>query len=330
MNNKKIYSKKGRLNYKEKKIIDKIKEYIENKNIDIDNITPAKNFDELKKMYYNIVGEDVDFIILDDNNDKPKINFETNSETESNESKIEIDPFNEAEPIVRDYVTESKGSEKIKEQIKKENKTNFEEPPTIDSQFSFPDDKNEISNDIKNIADNLPEGFSKIEIAKLRKFSFVIVTVTCNLIERGFVWYAVSDIQEITENEELYPDINLEVIISLDEKHEQTLRDFFKKQKDDAKKLLAISKEERDLLIESLLEYLIEKKVKIKSHHSILVIFFNILLEKFIIANSIKNMNQIILNKIKLISEKNKQNLEQKEVQEETQVQEENKQDKNE
>jgi hypothetical protein len=124
----KVYNKRGKLNYREAKIVKDIqvalnKKYANNPEV-LQNFRPASNIEELKKLQLEYCITDVDYeeIKTNDNDmeDQHKKFKEGIKETVETTEKVDtvasdnldgnndfIDPFNDASPIVRDYVLEN-------------------------------------------------------------------------------------------------------------------------------------------------------------------------------------------------------------------------------
>lgn len=176
----KIYSKRGNLNYKERKFVTKIEEALAKKMLKDPSIEsrfrPATNFEELKTLHETYCVEDVAFEEVpnsrtasekddssyDDDSDNEALNNEMEeqfngnaSATKSNAEKIQeelefqeskttrklTDPLNREEPIVRDYVLGTDQSSQ-RETIKTgPERVDFDEPISFNDSFEIPRDE---------------------------------------------------------------------------------------------------------------------------------------------------------------------------------------------
>ena len=145
----KVYNKRGKLNYREAKIVKDIqaalnKKYANNPEV-LQNFRPASNIEELKKLQLEYCITDVDYeeIKTNDNDmeeqhkkfkDGMKESVEPIAEKSSNDVANDnlggdsdfIDPFNDASPIVRDYVLDNNLQQNQNEDNNDNNSSNFE------------------------------------------------------------------------------------------------------------------------------------------------------------------------------------------------------------
>jgi hypothetical protein len=161
-----IYTKKGKRNYKETRLIEKIKPLLE-KELDSNpslygKFVPAKNYAELEKMYSNLSSQETEFEEIKENNkdvenendmaktnkekakdleeenltDSKGLGFDDDDDSDYNDF---VDPFNREEPIVREYVTDGASLEPESE-FKSTGQTEFEEPSSFDEAFELPEE----------------------------------------------------------------------------------------------------------------------------------------------------------------------------------------------
>jgi hypothetical protein len=146
----KIYNKRGATNYKEKRLIAEITDSLSKKSVSFE---PANSFEELKQLHDKICGnfDNYEEVKEDSETDIEKQHKEfrkgmAESVTPNNESATTIftDPFNDAEPIVRDYVLSE--DFESKEQNTDPVKTTFDEPTSFEESFELPTEEAEKSN----------------------------------------------------------------------------------------------------------------------------------------------------------------------------------------
>jgi hypothetical protein len=147
----KIYNKRGATNYKEKRLIAEITDALSKKSV---SFTPANNFEELQQLHDKICGDFDDYEeVKDDAENETEIEqkhkefrqgmAETMTPNDDKSSTIFTDPFNDAEPIVRDYVLSE--DFESKEQNAEPTKTTFDEPTSFEESFELPSEDAEKS-----------------------------------------------------------------------------------------------------------------------------------------------------------------------------------------
>ena len=151
----KTYIKRGNKNYKERRMLDELEPVLSAKKEKDANFTftPARNFEELKKLYNNHVVQDVESEDIEETTETQTIEKEENMAEEVAEEVKEvndtstnsqfIDPFNQSEPIVRDYVFGDESIGKDKSKKSSFGKTSFDEPTNFEEAFVIPDDEEE-------------------------------------------------------------------------------------------------------------------------------------------------------------------------------------------
>lgn len=287
-----IYTKRGKRNYKENKLLKDIEPILMRKlkeNPDL-KFQPATTFSELETLHADLMSQDVDYEEVA--NDKVDNNQNDNTMAKQKDEEIDftkgkedfnledldddttfIDPFNREEPIVRDYVL---SSDNLSEhETIDSGRTSFSEPTSFNEAFEMPSDDEPVqdrkrekpqreprseSNDPINPDWDSMSGAKKKKSTK--KFAKYIVETVCMLSEKGFVWYANKDINEAKLNEyELKGEMDLSLLITLEDGQETTVKQFFIQQTINAEKLAVIPQEEKDDLADALAEVLLEKGV---------------------------------------------------------------------
>lgn len=294
MSNLKVYLKRGAPNYKEKRLITAIENAVTQK-IQKDStfastFTPAKTFEELKRLHDSIVVDDVEFTeIPKAETEKANPEKVTSHEefrdgmkesiepTENNTMGSNIDPFNESNPIVRDYVTENGFKENGSETAQQ--KTTFEEPKDFKESFEMPSSEAEKGNAKKtetiNVSGNKKDGkkdqpinpkFDEMDNGKkkrsTKKFAKIIVDGVCLLAEKGCIWWTTKDItDDKLVDYQLNDTMDLNLLLSLDENQKQPVREWFRARVTEAQTLFKISDVDRQDLIDSLYEVMLEKGI---------------------------------------------------------------------
>jgi len=218
---------------------------------------------------------------------------ETRTKLEETETKSSFsDPFNEEEPIIRDYVL--KGDEYSKQPINNQFDNNivFNEPTNFDDAFSIPDiDDNtshtsgttNTSNSGGNNGGN--NGGNKTEAPKnnpkpqpvnpyfddqsnqnkkkqTKRFAKYITGFVCFALEKGYVWFTTKDINEAKMIEyELKGDFDVSLMVTLDSETRVTAKEFFRKMCTDAIVASKISQDDQDELSDALADVLMEKGI---------------------------------------------------------------------
>ncbi len=282
----KVYIKRGKPNYKESRMITALQKALSEKLSQDPSFTfaPANNIEELQKLHTEYCTETIDFEEIktekkdstestDAGSSDTKTAVENDSELNNNNADI-VDPFNNAEPIVRDYVLDDDG---FSNPSKKANtgKTNFGEPTSFGDSFELPtadDEKNgkglatPANKKDKKQSDPVNPAFDDMDGAKKKKstkrFARYIVEGLCTLAEHGFVYAANSEINEAKLIEyEMTGEMNLNVVLTLDNNQEATVREWFVGMCLNAETLSKIGQDDRDELSDALAEVLMEKGI---------------------------------------------------------------------
>ncbi len=289
----KVYLKKGNLNYKERKFISALQKTLDEKGISGKDFNPATNFGELEQLYNQYCVEDAQYVEIKNEKESTseasgneesteeqhkKFRDGVSSNVEKKESTADFDdPFNQGEVIVRDYVND--GGMKNENETQQETKTTFEEPTNFNQSFEMPNhddgkgekkggslgkakgDKKEDkkSEPINPDFDNMTSAKKKKSTKKMAR---AIVEGVCKLAEFGSVWWVTKDITEDKVIEyEINDTIDVNILLSLDERTQITVKNWFAKQVKDANELLKIGEEEKEDLIDSLYEVMLEKGI---------------------------------------------------------------------
>jgi len=306
-------------------------------------IVPATNFDELKKLHSRYVAEDVAFEEVEpkkeeeinDNNiekdntkeDMAKKNydevedvaFEETPKEETPKSNQFIDPFNREEPIVRDYVlgndSLSKGSKSASDEPAK---TFFDEPTSFEEAFEIPNSDAEEeapssskskskerdssdSNSVNPSFDNMKAGKQK---RSTKKFAKYIVEAVAMLSEKGFVYFANSDINESKLAEyELSGEMDLSLLVSLENGQEVTVKQFFQSQCQKAEMMSKWNDEQKDDLSAALAEVLLEKGAAPTPTQELLLVTLTIIGGQAMTLLTIKSETNSLLNQLRSMNE---------------------------
>lgn len=314
----KIYNKVGKPSYKESKLIKEIqiaveKKIAENPNV-YKNFIPASNFEELQRLHKEYCSTDVEFEEIPNTQEEHK-NFrdslketvEPKTETIMDDDSGFIDPFNDANPIVRDYVTEVNLDKNPESEDTGRN--SFDEPTTFKDAFTMPDEniskeptggskKQQTKEEPLNPSYNDQSSGRKKRTNK--KFAKYIVEAVCMLAERGFVWWTTKDITEAKVMQyELNNEIDLTLLLSMPDGQQATIKDWFKMQCFQAEELAKFKQHEKDDLAEVLAELLDKKGVSPSIEQEVAIIALKMFGEKFMIALDMKKGINSVLEQLK-------------------------------
>lgn len=294
----KVYLKKGTLNYKEKRLVDALQKSLQAKidkgNFTMSEFNPPTNFDELINAHNEYCIETIEYTDIDEEqpknadvedehileNEKPTNLGDTKTTVEkSTKGKIITDPFNDGEPIVRDYVTANGFKEDGNEQS---TKTTFEEPENYEDSFDMPNSENEHKGSKEQSKNSEPKQpntkvhqarpeplnpkFDTMDNGKKKKsakrLAKLIIGGVCLLAERGCIWWTTKDITDAKVLEyELEDTFNVNVLLALPDGKQQTVKSWFASKVKDANEVFKIGEAERDELAEDLTVLLIEKGI---------------------------------------------------------------------
>jgi len=320
---KKIYNKRGTRNYKEAKLVgDLNKKISENPNL-LNEIEPANNFEELKRLHSKYCVEDIDFEETKNNSsnksDGNKNNTFEEVDVDIDENKQFIDPFNREEPTVRDYVTD-KGFADDSE-TKSTGNTSFDEPHNFKDAFDIPTGDDNSDKGTKSTSSTerkekkekphqepLNPNFDDMTGAKkkrnTKKFAKYIVEAVCMLSEKGFIWYANKDINVSKLAEyELNGEMDLDLMLTLDEGQQITVKEFFGGLCLQAEQLAKIDQEEKDDLSDALAEVMMEKGIAPTPMQELMLIALKIFGGQAIALMTLKAQSKGVLNQLRLMKE---------------------------
>jgi hypothetical protein len=321
--NIKIYDKRGNHNYKEKKLLKKLKEVIESKAKQDSNFlnefTPAKDYTELNNLFNKYCVEEAEYIDVTNDtqtNTTPQ-NMETPETTDDfslSEDSVFIDPLNREEPKVRSYVMDEEFPSS-QPKAETETRTSFAEPSSFSESFDLPsDDDNEpakkTSTDKGSGGKKSPTStpinpdFESMDNSRKRKnskkFAKYIVEAVCMLAEKGFVWYATKDINEPKLAEyELNNEMDLDLLVNLSDGQEATVKQFFKIQCANAELLSKFDEQKKLDLSDALADVMIEKGVTPTPTQELMLVGLTILGEKAIALMTITSQNNSLLAQLR-------------------------------
>jgi hypothetical protein len=335
----KVYAKKGKPNYKEKRLVAELQQAIEKRRVSDPEITerfrPANTFEELQGLHRMYAIEEVEYTEIN-NKDMAKKKVETDEELENvtegtpnfdfgdeDESTSFIDPFNREEPIVRDYVTEGG----ISEDTGKERgpvRTEFDEPVSWEEAFELPSDddtpepkdKNSKSGQQRPPKRDKPrqESFNpdfddmpnKSKKQSTKKFAKYIVEAVCAIAEKGFVWFANKDINEAKMTEyELNGEIDTSLLLTLEDGQDATVRQFFQQQCLAAEQLAKFEEEEKRDMAEALSELFMEKGIAPTKTQEFLIVLGGVVVKKGAMLFAIKSQSNAVLAQLRSMNEGN-------------------------
>jgi len=306
----KIFSRRGKPNWKEKKLLQDLEPILERKLATDSNFAanfrPVSSLDELQKLHSIYCTENAQIISEEPINknttmkneyetvlsNEKEINLkETRTKLDETETKSSFsDPFNEEEPIIRDYVL--KGDEYSKQPLNNQVDNNFmfNEPTNFDDAFAIPDldeDKSQLGgnnsnnnggnnsgnnggnrNEPKNNPKPQPvnpyfdDQSNQNKKKQTKRFAKYITGFVCFALEKGYVWFTTKDINEAKMIEyELKGDFDVSLMVTLDSETRVTAKEFFRKMCTDAIIASKISQDDQDELSDALADVLMEKGI---------------------------------------------------------------------
>ena len=346
----KIYSSatRGNVHYSLKKLIRELEPIIERKMITDPNFAanfrPATNQEELQRMHSVYCAENATIISEIKNeptnlssmaNESTKNEGNKSSEAASISNNLVIDPINEAEPIIRDYVLQDDAYEKKSSipspDARNEAELNFAEPMSFQEAFDIPltdDDESKLGNKKEseqkqassqnNNQQSAPkkepvnpyfdDQSNKQKNKQTKRMAKYIVKVVVTLLEKGFVWWTTKDINEAKLIElELKGEIDLNVLFALSETETQTAREFFARMCKDAIAGSKVEPDDQEELTDALYEVLLEKGIAPTPMQNLALVSLQIVGAKVLTALGLSAMTNSILSGLK---ESHKQNME--------------------
>lgn len=283
----KFYNKRGKPNYKEKRYLDAIDQAVKNKmKTDPDfgkNIKTANTFEELKELHDRLTTEDAQYEDVTENEtdiEKQHKQFRDGmadtieTKKDGNSGQTFLDPFNDAEPIIRDYVMEDGLKDDDANENKSDPNATFEEPKSFAESFELPtaDDERSGGNNEKQkksepkksspVNPQFDEMSGNKKRRSTKKFAKIIVEGVGLLAEKGCIWWTTKDITEDKLVQyELEDKMDLQILLTLDDSQQITVREWFGLKVKEADTLFKISKEDKEDLIDSLFEVMLEKGI---------------------------------------------------------------------
>jgi hypothetical protein len=285
---RKIYFKRSGLSSYERQLVTEITAALNNgANADLTDF-PATSLAELKAAHEKYCSDQFDsFEEVKEENPSPnrkttmqtdptELSGKTNSPQPAAEApKTFLDPFNDAEPIVRDYVL-SDGF-KSAEDEQQPQQADFAEPTSFEESFELPADSEEKSpsgkskerekeKEKKEPEKPLNPNFDDMSAGKKRrstkKLAEMLISGVCLLAERGCIWWTTKDItEEKLVTYELENTIDLQILLTLDEGQQITVREWFRAKAAQSQTLFKVDPEDKEDLIDQLTVVLLEKGI---------------------------------------------------------------------
>jgi len=273
----KVYNRKGNISLKEKAMVRELEKAVAKLQQTDPNfkLTPANNLSELEDLYSEYAVTDIEFVETKTSESESPITEDIKKDTSSSMGGSEklIDPFNREEPIVRDYVLD----EEFSDETMQSTKSSFDEPLSFDESFSIPDsdtlgnqsqpaDKGFVEPEQPVQNEPLNPAYNDMSSAKQRRktkrFAKQLVSITCDLLEKGFKWYAMKEITEAKLTEyELNDEMDLSILLDMPDGQQMTVKSFFLSQHKVIEEESKIDIEDREDLEEALTEVLLEKGI---------------------------------------------------------------------
>lgn len=329
------------LNYKEKRLVEALKPIIEAKIAEnpelAEKFVPARTFEELEKMYNEYTSEDVviesetinkdNMAEEDELGDSLQDNSKATSGSDEETVADIIDPFNREEPIVRDYVLDG-GDLADPNAQQFTGQSDFEEPQSFTEAFELPDSyetdapQGGSGSGGSRTSDRQPQpekeekepfrlnpDFDDMSSAKqkrqTKKFAKYIVETVCLLEEKGFVWYANKDINDAKLVEyELNNVMDLDLLLSMEQGQQITVKQFFQMQCANAEQLAVIDEESKADLTDALTEVLLEKGIAPTPTQNLMLVAGKIVLGQGVALMTLKAQTNAVLGQLKLMKKK--------------------------
>jgi hypothetical protein len=335
-----VYTKRSRKGYKEKRYVERLEEIISKKieaNPELaDSFKPAETFEELEKMYNLYTSEEA--VIEPENPNQNKNNMANDVEEmeddfeqdqpnrpkggdEDSIDKEFIDPFNREEPIVRDYVLDG-GDLADPNTVDFSGQSSFDEPTSFDEAFVLPDENTpppssggggfgggsprpereprEEPREQTRINPDFDDMSSGKKRKSTKKFAKYIVETVCMLQEKGFVWYANKDINEVKLVEyELRGEMDLSLLLNMPDGQEVTVKQFFQNQCLVAEQAAVIDEESKADLTDALAEVLLEKGIAPTPTQELMLIAGKIFVGQAITLFTLKASSNAVLSQLR-------------------------------
>lgn len=281
----KVYIKQGRLNYKDAKLVSPLEKVLNEKMAKDSSFTftPAKNHTELLELYNEHCVEDADFKEVKGDDIESEVESKKDEDVTDTSTDDEMnsvtDPYNYAEPIQKDY---SASDDFMQFEVADEKKTFFDEPKSFEESFEMPSIDDEKQNESINTKSNntqqqpkkeqsqkqapINPSFDDMSGAKkkrsTKKFAKLIVDGACMLAEKGCIWWTTKDITEDKLIEyKLNNTMELDILLTLENNQQEPVINWFRQKVKDADTIFKIDDLEKQDLIDSLFEVMLEKGV---------------------------------------------------------------------
>jgi hypothetical protein len=269
----------------------------------------------------NIDPETTSNNMAEENETEEQVSYE---EVEDTNTEF-IDPLNRAEPEIRDYVTADDPT--AEHDFRVDPTATFDEPTSFNEAFEIPDAEivEETTNEKKSQTqeqkpieqktekssskqENINPDFDTMSSGKkkkqTKKFAKYIVEAVTMLAEKGFVWFATKDINEAKLTEyELNGEMDLDLLVTLENGQEATVKQFFAQQCAQAQELGKIGDEQKVDLAEALGEVLMEKGVGPTPTQELMLVSLTIFGGQAIALMTMKAQQNSLLNQLRAMKE---------------------------
>jgi len=322
----KIYSKKGVLNFQEKKLKKALEEHLAKSPEDFAGFETPTDFEGLKFWHDKITIKETPIISETSNKDanedighdefarQAKESLEREKQQQPDLFTAKEDPMNREAPKIREYVLDDGFSD-----TKTDTQTNssYEEPTSFRESFEIPEQEtgaNETpkSGQAKNIYNSPPppkkeaslaDPDAKLKRKSRKKFTRHAVNAVCALAGKGIVWYATKDITDAALAKAIAQDEiaeqSLKLLVWLDNGSRGAVKTFFQQAIGDAQDLANFTEDEKLDLIEALDDFLEYKKIEISPGVELGAVFMGIMLDRALKAVMIKAKANSILEQLK-------------------------------
>ncbi len=322
----KIYSKKGVLNFQEKKLKKALEEHYAKHPEDFEGYETPTDVDNLKAWHDKITIKDTPIISETSNKDESSEDvghdefLRQSRESFEREQQPDLftakeDPMNRESPKIRNYVLDD-GFTDTNDKAGQVN-SSYAEPKSFRESFEIPDE-NKGTNDPpkhgqgKNIYNSPPppkkEGTTsdpddKLKRKSRKKFTRHAVNAVCALSGKGIVWYATKDITDAALAKAIAQDEiseqSLKLLVWLDNGTQGAVKTFFQQAIGDAQDLVNFTESEKQDLIDALDDFLEFKKIEISPGIELGAVFLGIMLDRALKAVVIKAKASSILEQLK-------------------------------
>lgn len=249
-----------------------------------------------------------------------------NNFTNPNEFQFETpdfetpDPFNEKNPKVRDYVLKDSMSPDGQKRNEVGSTASLSEPTDHNSAFAFPDDydndkkgnNKQSSSEPKKEKEEKPfnPGFDDMNGQKksrqTKRFAKHIVEAVAMGLEFGFVWWTTKDINESAlASYGLNDEMDLDLLLSMDEGQEITVRQFFADKCDQAREQGKISQEDKEDLADALADVLLEKGIAPTPVQTLIMVSLKVIGGQVMKAVVVKAEVGSVLNQLRSMHQSN-------------------------